>query len=43
MQANLWDELYIRYLEQETISQKLAEQFEDSTRRGFVIAIGAGT
>jgi hypothetical protein len=42
MQANLWDELYIRYLEQETISQKLAEQFEDSTNRGFVIAIGAG-
>lgn len=41
MQANLWDELYIRYLEEETVGQQLAEQFEDSTPRKLVISIGA--
>lgn len=41
MQANLWDELYIRYLEEESISQKLSEQLEGSTVKGFHISIGA--
>lgn len=40
MQTNLWDELYIRYLEQETVGQQLTEHFEDSTNQGFVMSIG---
>ncbi len=40
MQANLWDELYIRYLEEETVSQQLAEHFEESSSQGLTLAIG---